>query len=50
MPDNQPSNYVRASFSLASEGDMELAMQRFGQVLREEGSTVHEGQNGSTQA
>ena len=43
MPDNSPSNYVRASFSLATESDMEIAMQRLAQVLKEEGTTSEEG-------
>ena len=36
MPDNAPSSYVRASFSLATEADMEVAIQRLAHVLREE--------------
>lgn len=33
MPNNEPTNYVRASFSSASEHDMELAIQRFANIL-----------------
>ena len=34
MPNGEVSNYVRASFSLATEADMEIAMQRLATVLR----------------
>ena len=36
MPDDSVSAFVRASFSLASEPDMELAVQRLAKVLRDE--------------
>ena len=37
MPNGEVSNYVRASFSLASEADMDVAMQRLAIVLRAAG-------------
>ena len=45
MPNGEVSNYVRASFSLASEADMEVAMQRFAVVLR---SAVGQHENGTS--
>ena len=56
MPDNAQSSYVRASFSLATEPDMELAIQRLAAVLKEEreeegrGGAHGEGHNGVTPA
>jgi kynurenine/2-aminoadipate aminotransferase len=34
-PNNQPSPYVRASFSVVSEPDMDIAMERLARALRE---------------
>jgi kynurenine/2-aminoadipate aminotransferase len=36
MPDNAPTPYVRASFSLASEEDIDTALARLAALLREE--------------
>ena len=35
-PENKPSSYVRASFSIASEADMEEGLQRLADLLREQ--------------
>ena len=44
MPNGEVSNYVRASFSLATEADMEVAMERLAKVLRE---TIGQHENGT---
>ena len=45
MPNGEVSNYVRASFSLATEADMEVAMERFATVLK---SAMAQNGNGTT--
>ena len=44
MPNGEVSNYVRASFSLASEADMEIAMERLANVLR---AAIGQRENGN---